>query len=305
MRRSPLFPYALLAIAVLIWAGNWVFARGMRNDVPPVAMTFWRWIVALVILSPLAYRHVHAQWRVIRGGWRVLCPLALLVTVFQHIPVYLGLRYTTATNGALLNSATPIMIFILSHVLVGERLTARQALGVAISLTGVVAIIARGDIAALASLQLNRGDLWVLVGTLAWAVYTVGLRWRPVELNPLAMMWTISAIGVVALSPLYAWELAIGYTLHVTPIAVTGILYMGAFATVVGYIFWNRAVHQIGPNRSGPFMYLMLVYTPLLAIVFLDERLHLYHFVGCALILGGIYMTASGQLSATQEPHNV
>ena len=290
----------LLSITVLLWAGNWVFARALRFDAPPVALAFWRWFIALVILSPLAYTHVRAQWRVILGAWRVLCLLALLATVFQHIPVYIGLHDTTATNAALLNSATPIMIFLLSRVLVGERVSVTQTLGVALSLAGMVAIVARGDVTLLASLHLNGGDLWVLLATLSWAIYTVCLRWRPAELDPLAMLWTISAIGVVAMLPLYAWELAAGRTLHVTVIAVAGIAYMGAFATVVAYIFWNRAVQQIGPNRAGPFMYLMLVYTPLLAIVFLDERLYFYHFAGCALILGGIYLTAHGQSRAAR-----
>ena len=301
MRRSPFFPYALLAIAVLLWAGNWVFARALRFDAPPVALAFWRWLIALVILAPLAYAPVRQQWRVVLRSWRVLCLLALLATVFQHIPVYIGLRDTTATNGALLNSATPIMIFVLSRVLVGERWSARQALGVTISLGGVIAIVARGELTVLASLQLNSGDLWVLFATLSWAVYTVCLRWRPTELDPLAMLWTLALIGVAAMSPLYAWELASGRTLQMTPSALAGIAYMGVFATVVAYVFWNRAVQQVGPNRAGPFMYLMLVYTPLLAMVFLDERLELYHFIGCALILGGIYLTASGRRRATRE----
>ena len=281
-------------MAVLLWAGNWVFARALRFDAPPVALAFWRWLIALVILSPLAYTHVRQQWRVVLRSWRVLCLLALLATVLQHIPIYMGLRDTTATNGALLNSTAPIMIFVLSRVLVGERWSVRQALGVLISLGGVVAIVARGELTVLAGMQLNGGDLWVLLATLTWAIYTVCLRWRPAELDPLAMLWTISAVGVVAMLPLYAWELAAGRTLHVTPIALAGIAYIGVFATVVAYVFWNRAVQQVGPNRAGPFMYLMLVYTPLLAIVFLGERLQLYHFIGCALILGGIYLTTSG-----------
>ena len=302
MRRSPLFPYVLLAIAVLIWAGNWVIARAMRFDAPPVALAFWRWAIALVILSPLAIGHVRRQWRVITGAWRVLCLLALLATVLQHIPVYIGLRDTTATNGALLNSATPIMIFMLSHILVGDRLSAGQVLGVLISLCGVVTIVARGDLALLASLHLNSGDLWVLLATLAWATYTVCLRWRPAQLDPLAMLWTLAAIGVVAMLPLYVWELSAGRTLRVTPATAAGVVYIGALATVVAYVFWNRAVQQVGPNRAGPFMYLMLVFTPLLAIVFLGERLHLYHFAGCALILGGIYLTARGERRAAQRP---
>ena len=302
VRRSQAFPYALLALAVLLWAGNWVFARAIRFDAPPVATAFWRWLVALVILSPLAYSQVRGQWRIILGAWRVLCPLALLATVLQHVPVYLGLRETTATNGALLNSATPIMIFMLSRALGGERVPGRQALGVAISLAGVVMIVARGDIAVLAGLHLNAGDLWVLLATLAWSAYTVGLRWRPAELDPLAMLWTIAAIGVVVMLPLYAWELAAGRALNLTVTAVGGIVYMGAFATVVAYVCWNRAVQQVGPNRAGPFMYLMLVYTPLLAIAFLGERLYFYHFLGCALILGGIFLTTRAGQQPAKTP---
>lgn len=285
----------LLAVAVLFWAGNWVFARALRFDVPPVALAFWRWLIALVILTPFAYAHVRRQWRMIAGAWRVLALLALLATVFQHIPVYIGLRETTATNGALLNSVTPVLILLLSRLLFGERLSLMQTLGVSISLLGVAVILTAGDFSALAALQLNRGDLWVLLATLAWAIYTVCLRWRPLELNLLAMLWTIAALGVVAMVPFYAWEIASGRAFHPTPEIAGALLYIGALSTVVSYVFWNRAVQEIGPNRAGPFMYLMLVYTPLLAIVFIGEQLHLYHLVGCLLILSGIYLTSRGR----------
>jgi len=280
---------------VLFWAGNWVFARALRFDVPPVALAFWRWLIALVILTPFAFRHVRRQWRIIAGSWRVLCLLALLASVFQHIPVYIGLSQTTATNGALLNSITPVLILVLSRLLFAERLSLIQVLGVLISLLGVTVILTTGDFTALATLELNRGDLWVLAATLAWAIYTVCLRWRPVELNLLAMLWMIAAIGVCAMVPFYAWEITSGRTLNPTTEVMGALLYIGALSTVVSYVFWNRAVQQIGANHAGPFMYLMLVYTPLLAIVFLGERLHLYHLVGCALILGGIYLTSRGR----------
>jgi drug/metabolite transporter (DMT)-like permease len=205
------------------------------------------------------------------------------------------LRETTATNGALLNSVTPVLILLLSRLLFGERLSLMQVLGVSISLLGVAVILMAGDYTALAALHLNRGDLWVLLATLAWAIYTVCLRWRPVELNLLAMLWVIAAIGVCAMAPFYAWEIASGRTMNPTTEVLGALLYIGALSTVVSYVFWNRAVQQIGPNRAGPFMYLMIVYTPLLAIVFIGERLHLYHVIGCALILGGIYLTNRGR----------
>ena len=301
LRHSRLFPYALLATAVLLWGGTWVFARGLRADVPPVALAFWRWVIALVILSPFAYSRVRAQRRMIAGSWPLLAWLALLVTVLQHIPIYIGLRETTATNGALLNSVTPVVIVILSRLLIGERLTLVQALGVAASLGGVIVIVARGDPGVLATLELNRGDLWILLATVAWGFYTVCLRWRPAGLDALALLWTIAIFGVIAMLPLYAWELAVGRVINPTPPALLGLAYMGVFGTVVAYVFWNRAVHEVGPNRAGPFMNLMLVYTPLLAIIFLGERLHVYHFTGCALILGGIYLTAAGRAREVRE----
>ena len=299
MRRSPYFPYLLLAVAVLFWAGNWVFARALRNDVPPVALAFWRWVVALAILTPFALTHVRRQWTMIAGSWRVLLLLACLATIFQHIPVYIGLRETTATNGALLNSITPVFILMLSRGLLGERWSTMQVLGVATSLFGVAVILSAGDLSALARLQLNRGDLWVLVATLAWAIYTVCLRWRPAELNLLAMLWVISAMGVAAMAPFFVWENAAGHVLNPTPLVLTSLLYIGALSTVVSYVFWNRAVQQVGANRAGPFMYLMLVYTPLLAIIFIGERLHLYHLAGCVLILGGIFLTTRGPATKT------
>ena len=102
---------------MLFWAGNWVFARALRNDIPPIALAYWRWVVALVILTPFALAHVRRQWATIAGAWRLLALLGALATVFQHIPVYIGLRETTATNGALLNSITPVFILMLSYTL--------------------------------------------------------------------------------------------------------------------------------------------------------------------------------------------
>ena len=280
---------------MLFWAGNWVFARALRNDIPPIALAYWRWVVALVILTPFALAHVRRQWATIAGAWRLLALLGALATVFQHVPVYIGLRETTATNGALLNSITPVFILMLSRGLHGERWSGSQVMGVATSLAGVLVILSAGELSALMHLQLNRGDLWVLVATLAWAIYTVCLRSRPAELNLLAMLWVISAFGIVAMTPFYGWELAAGRTFSPTPLVLLSLLYIGALSTVVSYVFWNRAVQEVGANRAGPFMYLMLVYTPLLAIVFIGERLHLYHLTGCALILGGIYLTTRGR----------
>lgn len=296
MRRfSQLFvsPYLLLALAVFFWAGNWVIGRALRFDAPPVALAFWRWTIALVILLPFAYRHLRANSRLIAKSWKILCLLAVLATALQHIPIYIGLHNTTATNGALLNATSPILIILLSWALIGERLSAVAVLGVAISLGGVLCIVTRGDLSALRAFSFNVGDIWVLAATLSWAAYTVCLRWRPSGLPPIALLALLAAIGVAVMLPLYLIELAGGARLQGGVSSFLGIAYIGVFATVAAYICWNGAVHQVGASKAAPFMYLMPIFTPALSIVFLGETLQPYHGLGITLILGGIYLTNS------------
>lgn len=293
--KSRALAYALLSLAVLCWAGNWVIGRALRYDAPAVAITFWRWLLAFLILAPFTYKDLLARKAEILRHWKILCALTAFSVVFQHIPIYWGLRHTTATNGALLNSASPIFIVLLSIVFLGERLSARAWLGAFISFAGVVIVICRGDISLLRSLQLNPGDIWILIATLSWAGYTICLRWRPANLRGLDFTTMLALVATLATAPLYLIEIACGYTLKVTPQSVAGIVYIGAVATVLAYIAWNKGVEIIGPSRSGAFMYLMLVYTPILSIIFLGEELHLYHLAGAALIISGITMTSAAK----------
>jgi drug/metabolite transporter (DMT)-like permease len=272
---------------VLGWAGNWVIGRALRFEAPPAAITFWRWAIALAVLMPFTYPYFRKDARLVFRSWKLLCSLGLLATVLQHIPIYIGLRYTTATNGALLNATAPILILLLA-ALVGDRLSARALVGGIVSIGGVLTVISGGDPAVLLTLSPNVGDVWVLIGTLSWAAYTVALRWWPPELRRLPALTVLAGVGVCATAPFYAFEISQGQSLSLNAATITGIAYIGVIATVVGYIFWNSAVERVGPGRAGPFMYLMLVFTPLLSIIFLDERLYAYHLVGATLIVTGI-----------------
>ena len=294
--RPALASYALLALAVLCWAGNFIAGRWLRFEAPPVALTLCRWSVALAVLAPFTFSHLRGRWALIRGSWKVLCLLALFATVLQHIPIYWGLRETTATNAALLNATSPIFIALLSVLLLGQRLSALAIAGSLVSFCGVLVIVSRGSLDVLRAFELNTGDVWILASAMSWAGYTVCLRWRPAELRGLDLLTLIAAISVVLLIPLCAVEMAAGRVLVPTAAALGGIAYVGIVASVLAYIAWNHGVEQIGPARAGPFMYLMLVFTPVLSIVFLGERLELFHFAGAALIISGIYLaTFSGK----------
>ena len=284
-------PYLLLALTTLFWAGNWVVGRGFRHDVPPIALAFWRWAVALACVAPLALPHLRGQWLVLRRHWPMLTLLGVLGVGLYNTLIYVGLQYTTATNGVLLNSFIPIVIIAISWAWLGKSLGRTEGLGVLISLAGVLIIVSRGEPASLLALTFNVGDLWVLVSVVVWAVYTVCLQWRPADLHPYVLLAVLCGIGLLTMAPVYAWEIAQGRSIHPTPAAIGGILYTGIFPAFVGYIFWNRAVAEVGSNRAGLFIHLMPVFATILSALFLGEKPMAFHFAGIALILGGIWLT--------------
>jgi drug/metabolite transporter (DMT)-like permease len=284
-------PYTLLTLTALFWAGNWVVGRAMRNAATPISLAFWRWAVAWVLLLPFALPHMRREWRTIWQSRRILLILGLLGTGTYNALSYTGLQYTSVANAVMLNSVIPILIAAVSWAFVGERLTRLQGLGVLISLGGVLYILSRGDPERLMGLRFNTGDLWVFASMLVWAIYTVVLRWRPKNLHPLAFLATLATVGLAAMLPLTLFG-TLGGGIRLTPASALGLLYLGIFPALLAYIFWNRAVAEVGPNVSGLFMHLIPVFGTALAILFLDERLYFYHFAGLALILSGLYLTS-------------
>jgi drug/metabolite transporter (DMT)-like permease len=288
---SHVSPYVLLTLTPFFWSCNWVIGRGLHEQVPPLAMTFYRWLFALLILAPFAIPHVKRDWPAIRRGAAALIPLGIVGIGSHNALAYVGLNYTTATNGVLLNSVIPVMIVALSFVFLRERLSMRQALGIAISLGGVLTILSHGSWQELRALELNRGDVLVLLSMLLWSLYTIGLRWRPPGLSMLSFLFVIAVVGDVAMLPLYLAEAAFGRSVVWSWEAVGAFLGIGLFSSVLAYIFWNRGVEQVGASVAGLFVHLMPVFGTLLAWLLLDERLRVFHMIGVALILTGIYLT--------------
>jgi drug/metabolite transporter (DMT)-like permease len=298
LRRATTFhasPYLLLALTALFWSLNWVIGRAIAGHVTPFALTFVRWNLALAVMLPFALPDIRRQWPVIRREWKLIVWFGLLGTGLHNVFAYAGLQYTTATNGVILNSSVPIMIIVLGWMIFRDTITRVQALGVAISLTGVLAILTRGDPSVLAGFALNKGDLIVVAGMVLWAAYTVILRLKPPELSGLALLFSCAVVGVAVLFPLFIAEmLFFGGRIEVTPATVAAMLYVGVFPSFVGYVFWNRAVAEVGSNVAGIFMHLMPAFGSLLAWLFLGERIQLFHLIGIALILLGITLTTRG-----------
>ena len=290
-------PYLLLTLTTLFWSGNMVIGRAIRDDVPPLSLAFWRWAIALVLTLPLALPHLRTQWPQLRRGWPAVVALGLLGVGGYNTLAYIALQYTAATNAVLLNSFIPIATIALSWAFLKKRLSGVEWLGVLISLLGVCSIVARGELATLAGLSLNVGDLWMLTAVVVWALYTIGLQWRPAGVHPMLMLAAFTSVGLLALAPAYAWEIAQGRLIHVNATALAGIAYTGLLPGFAGYVFYNRAVGEVGASKASLFIHLMPVFGTILSALFLGEVPQNYHFIGMALIFAGIFLTTS------RKPH--
>lgn len=284
--------YALLTLAPLFWACNWIVGRGLSSDVPPLAMTFYRWLFAIVILAPFAVKHLRRDAPLIRRHWKVLLGLGVVGIGTHNALAYVGLRYTTAVNGVILNSFIPVMIVALSWLFLRERLASLQVAGVIVSLCGVLTILSQGSIATLVAMQLNRGDILIVVSMAMWSVYTICLRFRPRGMHMLSLLFVLACIGDAAVLPMYAAETWLGEPMQWTGETAAALVGVALFSSVLAYVFWNRGVERVGASVAGLFVHLMPVFGVILAWAILGEGIAPFHVAGVLLILSGIYLTS-------------
>jgi drug/metabolite transporter (DMT)-like permease len=284
-------PYFLLALAALTWSGNHVVGRAIAGEVPPYALSTLRWAIPVPVLWLFARPHLARDWPTIRRHWPILAFLGVGGGAIFSALQYVGLQYTTALNVSVLNSLAPVMIAGAAAILFREALTMRQGLGIVISLAGVLVIVSKGDPAMLAALSFNVGDVVILFNMTIWAVYSACLRLSP-RIHWLSFAFVLAAISAVATLPAMIWEHASGYTLKPNMETVLAVAYVAVFPSVVGYAAWNRGVAAIGSNRAGVFLYVIPLYSAVLATVFLGEHLMAFHVVGFAGIVAGVMLAS-------------
>lgn len=283
--------YAMLALVMLLWAGNSIVGRAVREDIPPFLLALLRWTGALLVIAPFAARHIVADRAVIARKWPVILLLGLLGVAAFNAFLYSGLRYTQASNGMLLQAAIPALVLVADFAIFGVRAGAGAMLGVALSTIGVVIIVFQGRFAALSEIAFNRGDALILCAVVVWAFYTSLLRLRP-QLHAQSFLGLTFAVGVIAMLPLAATEAAKIAAMRWTPEVFGAVLYVALLPSVVAYALFNAAVATLGPASAGQAITLMPLFGALLAALTLGEQLHGYHFAGMALILGGIVVSA-------------
>jgi drug/metabolite transporter (DMT)-like permease len=195
-------------------------------------------------------------------------------------------------NGALMISIIPVLIVFISFIFKTEKINFSQIIGLILSIIGVATIVTQLDFGKLINLDLNKGDLWLLVAMLSWAIYSTMLRTHKTGLNYLSFMTAIVSIGLIFLFPQFLFELSNRQVIkfNIPVILITG--YVIFFAGIGSYILWNKAVVIVGPNKAGIFLHLMPVFSSFMAIFLLNEKLMNFHIIGATIIVIGIYLSS-------------
>jgi drug/metabolite transporter (DMT)-like permease len=289
-------PYLLLSLTSLFWAANIVLARFVAGHVPPMTLSCVRWIGAFLMLLPFAWPHLKRDWPALRSHMPLMLVLSATGFAFNNALSYWALQYTEALNALLIQSSAPLFVALWALLLFGVRLTLAQFAGIVISLAGVLVILLRGDLGALLSIRFNRGDLMFAGAVLSFGLYSALMTRRP-KTHQLSLIAFTIGCGAVLLLPFSAWEFSTGYTLKFDALTLATLAYVMIFPSTLAYLFFNRGIALIGPNRSAPFLHLVPVFGSAMAIFLLGEQPRLFHLIGYALVLAGIVI-ASRQASA-------
>jgi len=284
-------PYLLLSLTSLFWAGNIVLGRYAAGHVPPMTLSCIRWTGAFVMLLPFAWRHLRTDWPALRARLPLMVVLSATGFAINNALSYWALQYTQALNALLIQSSGPLFVALWSLLLFGVRLTFAQFAGIAISLAGVLTIILRGDPAALASIEFNKGDVMVAGAVLAFGLYSALMPRRPVT-HQLSLIAFTTAGGALLLLPFSVWEISSGVTLKFDTLTLVTVVYVVIFPSTLSYLFFNRGIALIGPNRAAPFFHLMPVFGSAMAILLLGEQPQLFHLVGYLLVLAGVIIAS-------------
>ena len=284
--------YLGLTLTPLFWAANAVAARGTAGEIPPVTLAFWRWIIALLILLPIALPTLIAHRQIVRQYWRDMLPIAALSVGAFNTLLYVAAQTTTALNIALFNATLPIAVALMAWAVLGDAITRLEGIGIILGLFGMLVIITEAAPARLIGLDFAAGDLVMVAAVLCWASFSILLRRNRIPLPAMSFLLLQIILGLPFIIPFFIWE-SVAYGVYVPPLEIAWVFpFIAIFPGILAYAFWNRGVTFVGPARSAMFLYLVPVFAALLGGWLLNESLALFHAAGGLLILVGLYLAA-------------
>jgi drug/metabolite transporter (DMT)-like permease len=285
-------PQLLLILATILWGGNFVIGRAVAGDIPPLTLAFLRWCVAFVVFFPIACRKTRQEWPLLKANWPAIIVMALTGVACFNTLVYIGLHYTTSINASLMNSSTPIIIYILSFIFLKERLSKFQLAGTTLSLIGVLFIISGGSIESLLAFSFNKGDLIVLAAVFCWSIYSLFVKQYAGRLPGYSTFLVTIGLGIIMLLPFTLYELTMT-TLSISWSfgTVGAIFYVGIAASIVAFLSWNSGVVAIGPNRASIYLNFIPLFAAIFATLFLGEEVIAAQLIGGLAVIAGVVLS--------------
>lgn len=291
---SPLAGLPLLLTAPALFAANMVAARWAHGaDVPPVFLAFARWLLAFLVLAPLVARAIWHHRHLLRAHAPHLLTLGAMGMGVAVAPQYVAAQTTSAVNISLIICCAPVIIAVLEAVLWGQRLEAGRVAGLLLAFSGVLTILAQGDLGALTRLEFGSGDLWALLAAIGWSAYTLLLRHRPLPAMPETVQ--LSAVilgGAVALAPFALLETMV---IHAPDLldwrTYVVVLFLAIVPSLGAYLAYGRVLARMGTGAASVALYLIPVWAGVVAWPFLGEAPQPFHLAGLAFILPGVALT--------------
>ncbi|CAN7238142.1 DMT family transporter [Bosea sp. LjRoot237] len=281
--------YVLLTLTTLLWAGNAVASRLAVGEIAPMTLTALRWVFVCAVMPYMFRQGLRKHWPVLKANWLKVTLLgAFGFTAFNTL-MYIAAYSTTAINIGILQGSIPVFVLLSAFLAFRTPIGGLQALGVAVTILGVLVTASRGDWHILSQLSFVPGDLWMIIACVFYAGYTVVIRTRP----PMPGLIFFTAMAIVACLvslPLLGVEIATGKAFWPTLKGWLILLYVVIGPSILSQLFFMRAIELIGPGRAGVFVNLVPVFAPLLAVLILGEQLATYHALALALVLGGIWI---------------
>jgi drug/metabolite transporter (DMT)-like permease len=290
-------PYILLSLTSLFWSLNFIIGKIVSDVIPPNSVSFLRWLLPFLLFLPLNWKEIKIHKAIFLNRWGLILLLGATGYCLNSIGVYEAVRFTTTINTSVINAFNPVLIAVAGYLLYRERITKFQLLGFILSLTGVLCIIFQGKWKLLLDLRSNVGDLFMLGSISVFSVHAVVYRQKAPGFPERPMFPLMMLGGLLVTLPLVLLE---GQAYHwawigqLKAIHVVGILCLNIFPSVLAYRFWNSALRKVSANKVGIFLYLVPVYTTIISVLFLKERLRLFQIFGGLLIFAGVMLVTRG-----------
>ena len=276
--------YALPMIAVLIWSLNITVTRYVAEFISPISISFYRWLIAFVLMSPFVLLSVWKYRTEIRQHAWQFALLGACGMVFYQGLAYSAAHYTTATNMGIINAFTPIFTIFISIFILKEMPTRYAVIGGILSFLGLLYVMSQGNLQSLVHLAGHWGDLLMILAVFLYAFYGVFLKKWQIQMPLLTSLYVQIAFALLFHLP-FVFVLGLDV---INSQNVGSVLYAGVFPSIVAPLVWMMAVQYIGPNRTSIFMNVMPIATALIAYFWLNEAWTIYHTIGGVIILLGI-----------------